>query len=483
MSRLLIVDDNPVGYEILTALLDGEGYEFIPAENGLDAIRLAGEARPDLILLDVLLPDLNGYEVCRRLRADPDLAKIPVMMITSLDDRASRLEGIRAGADDFITRPYDSAELIARVRSITRINRYRSLLEERARFEQLINLSPDGILILTGDQKIRVHNPAFREMVGISQLTVLDNCSLAGFIPEDEQAALSQAIQGVTSRRLKALRVETRLNRVDGTSFPADLSLGAIDWDGQACVQIMVHDTTARMEVEERLRVSQQTLRRLAARLNTIREEQSQIISREIHDEFGQSLTGLKMELFWLNNRLEELLPAREQARRVKEKGREMMGLVDALIQQVRRISTELRPVILDDGLVATIEWQARDFQNRYGITCVFNPSLEALDMPGDRATALFRIVQEALTNVARHAGATQVVIDLEEQGQSLRLAIRDNGRGMPTRELRSAKTLGLVGMRERALAFDGTVQITSAPGGGTTVEVMMPVQSTWEAG
>lgn len=150
-SIVLVVDDSPAGRETLQALLFSDAYNLHFAGDGLQALATAAEVHPDLILLDVMMPGIDGFEVCRRLRADPDLTHIPVIMVTALDDRTSRLQGIESGADDFISKPFDSGELRARVRTITRLNRYRRLLEERERFEWMIEHADDGYLILDAD--------------------------------------------------------------------------------------------------------------------------------------------------------------------------------------------------------------------------------------------------------------------------------------------------------------------------------------------
>jgi len=150
-SSILIVDDAPAGRETMEALLFSPAYDLHLASSGVEALAMAAELRPDLILLDVMMPGMDGFEVCRRLRADPDLAHIPIILVTALDDRPSRLQGINSGADDFVSKPFDSTELRARVRTITRLNRYRRLLEERSRFEWVVEQAEDGYLLLNGD--------------------------------------------------------------------------------------------------------------------------------------------------------------------------------------------------------------------------------------------------------------------------------------------------------------------------------------------
>lgn len=166
-STILIVDDTPEGSVILQRLLATEGYQLAFANNGPEALTKAAELRPDLILLDVMMPYMNGYEVCRRLRADPVLAKVPIILVTALDDRASRLEGLEAGADDFVTKPFDQAELMARVRTITQVNRYRDLLLERAKFEWVVESTDDGYLVINQDDLILYANPQARLYLGL----------------------------------------------------------------------------------------------------------------------------------------------------------------------------------------------------------------------------------------------------------------------------------------------------------------------------
>jgi two-component system cell cycle response regulator len=159
MNTVLIIDDEPVAREALEALLAAEGYQLEFAVDGLQGLARAAELYPDIILLDVMMPGIDGFEVCRRLRVDPVLAEVPVVMITALDDQASRLHGIEAGADDFISKPFDKSELRARVRAICRLNRYRLLLAERIRFQWIIEQSQEGYIVLNQAGKIRYANP------------------------------------------------------------------------------------------------------------------------------------------------------------------------------------------------------------------------------------------------------------------------------------------------------------------------------------
>jgi len=195
----------------------------------------------------------------------------------------------------------------------------------------------------------------------------------------------------------------------------------------------------------------------------------------------GQTLTVLKMDLAWLNKRMAEVSDS-DELQQFEEKLKELPGHVDAIIATVRKIATELRPPVLDDlGLEAAVEWQVREFEKRTGIKCQFTCSLKHIDLGADRATAMFRIFQETLTNIVRHADATQVNIHLREEGDKLVLEVQDNGRGMTGREVSGTRSLGLLGMTERATMLDGEVNIIGRQGKGTTVGVRIPLQRSGE--
>lgn len=232
-----------------------------------------------------------------------------------------------------------------------------------------------------------------------------------------------------------------------------------------------------RKQAEEQLTRSHEQLRRLAAHLESVREEERIGIAREIHDELGLALTVLKMDLVWIGKRVfsEDLTAFRTQ---LLEKIQSITKRVDDTVRSVQKISSELRPDVLDHlGLVAAIEWQARDFQTRMGlITCEFTNNPDQIPLDRDRATAMFRIFQGILTNVARHAAATRVDVRLYQAAGHVVLEVKDNGKGITEAEITSPKSLGLVGMRERVLRWGGEVRIRGVRQQGTTVTVRLPL-------
>jgi len=243
-----------------------------------------------------------------------------------------------------------------------------------------------------------------------------------------------------------------------------------------------LRDITESKNVRERLTRSLYQLRALARRLQTVREEERTGIAREVHDVLGQEMTGLKLDVQWILDRvssarsLEDVAPVRDKLTAMKQQ-------LEQVIQTIRRISTDLRPAVLDAfGLVAALEWQAADFERRAGIPCVFRSNEEDVEMDEGRATAVFRIFQEALTNVARHARATRVEAELKVQGDTLELRVSDNGIGVSREKVTASRSLGLLGMQERALMFDGHLEVEGAPGRGTTVRLIMPLKNVGPA-
>jgi len=234
-----------------------------------------------------------------------------------------------------------------------------------------------------------------------------------------------------------------------------------------------------RLRAQEALRESEAQLHSLAAHQQKVREEERIRLAREIHDELGQLLTAFKYDLSWLGNRF-AALPDETMRVRCVDRVQSMCAMVDEMVDSVRRISAELRPGMLDYlGLVPAMEWQISEFQKRVDCQCHFESRLDATDLPQDHCTAVFRIFQETLTNVARHAAASRVLVGLEESAGQLILRIEDNGRGITDEQLADPKSLGLAGMRERATVVGGEFKIAAAPGRGTVATVRIPLQHT----
>lgn len=599
-QTILVVNDAPDHLEMMRVLLEKAGYRLLTARDGRDGVSLAKTRRPDLVISDVNMPGLSGIELCRRLRAEPDTRLLPIMLVSAERlGSVNAVEGLRAGADDYLEAPYDPFHMVGKVvRLLERKQAEEALRASEARYRLMFENNPRPMWVYDSETLgFLAVNEAAVEQYGYSRAEFL-GMTIKEIRPPEEVPVLLDAVKN-RAPSLYKLGVWKHRKR-DGTLFDAEITSHAIRFEGRDAVMVLSNDVTERRGAEEKLRRSERQLaeaqrlahignwewdiptntvvwsdelyrifgfepqefratyemflerlhpddrpqviaviekaqehpgafthyhrvilpdgtvrilhnrgevlvgedgrpvrmfgteedvterrqaeeqleesnrqlRALAARLQTVREEESIHIAREIHDELGGALTGLKMDLWWIGKRLSE-----QSREAVGPKLRSALELVDETVCKVRNISMELRPSVLDDlGLSAAIEWQAREFQKRTEIRCELVSLQEDVTLSLEKSTAVFRIFQEILTNVIRHAHASLVEVSLVQRGGDLILRVSDNGDGFRVGEVGKAKSLGLLGMRERAMIFGGRVDVVGAEGRGTTVTVCIPL-------
>lgn len=258
----------------------------------------------------------------------------------------------------------------------------------------------------------------------------------------------------------------------NGEIVTAEINAVLFNCHDNPSVILTARNSASRLLVEEQFKTATEQLRNLALHIQSIREEERKTIAREIHDELGQVLTVLKIQISLLSKKL------RDDQKELKDKIATVSAVIDDTVESVQRISSKLRPDILDElGLAAAIEWQAQEFSKNTGIVCDCYLMSEDINLDHDAATAVFRIYQEALTNVARHANAGKILIKLSPTLNHIVLEITDNGKGITQNQIVNPKSFGLLGMKERALLFGGKVIIKSTMKRGTTVLVEIPVE------
>jgi len=344
MSTILIVDDEPSARETLIAMLEVTNYHLEVAKDGFQALKLLEKVKVDLILLDVMMPGMDGFEVCRRIRSTPKLAEVPILLLTALDDRASLLQGFEAGADDFLTKPIERHELTARVRTIIRLNRYRTLMEQR------------------------------------------------------------------------------------------------------------------------------ENMREMAERVVTAQEQERQRISRELHDDLGQALTTHLLALRNLQNDLGGLKET------VFEQLQVLYNQTSELVSRVRTLAHDLRPPVLDTlGLKVAMQTYCAEFSRRTQLPVIFEADQDIPVLSDVYNITLYRVLQEALTNIVKHANASQVWADLTMEDRTLNLTIQDNGQGFDVSKTHP-NGIGITGLRERMILAGGKFNISSSPVRGTIVLAQFPV-------
>ena len=363
------------------------------------------------------------------------------------------------------------AVLLSIVRDITQRRRAQRLLEEsEQRLAKMIEASPEAITIASiEDGTFILVNPAGERLSGYTREEMIGRSALAmSFYPDPEER--SRLIADLKRNEIVHGR-ELRLRRKDGKVRDALASAALIEIGGRKVVLFQAIDITERKNAEKDLREHRELLRELSAHHESVREGERAHIAREIHDEMGQALTALKMDLSVIG------LESARKAPRVAEQVRDLKQRVDGLIQMVRNVATALRPAALDLGILPGIEWLVDEFHKRNGIPCSVRVESGEVDLPEDRGIVLFRILQESLTNIARHAEARSVEILLRRDATHIRLDIKDDGKGFDTEAAGSKKTFGLLGMRERVIMLHGSLNITSLPGEGTQVSVSIPVE------
>jgi PAS domain S-box-containing protein len=330
-----------------------------------------------------------------------------------------------------------------------------------------------GVGIATIDMKGRFlgANRAFQRMTGYSERE-LTTRSVQDLTDEQDWETSRKQVTRLLKKRSGPVEVEECYRRKDGAVIRvhADLSL-VRRTDGRPHYMMeVIADINGRKEVERELEQPPNQLRALAGRLQRVREEERKRVARQIHDELGQALTSIKLDLSSL---LRGTVAGGDEQ---MTKAESLLRRLDDTVGAVHRIATDLRPGVLDDlGLAAAIEWAAREFQNHPGIQCSLNlPRAELAAYP-ERDIAVLRIFQETLTNIARHAQATQVRVRLTEKKGTLTLEVRDNGRGISPAQISDVRSLGILGMRERAALLGGDLDIQGVPRKGTTVSVRIP--------
>ena len=350
----------------------------------------------------------------------------------------------------------------------TRKNALLELHASEEKYRLFFENSLDGILLTNSKGEIYAANPSACEIFGMTEEEICTSGRKAILDESDPNWAI---FIDERSRTGKA-KAELRHYRKDGTVFLAEVaSVKFRNAVGETRTNTIIRDITERKRVEAEVQESYEQIRSLTAHLQNVREEERTHIAREIHDELGQQLTVMKMDISWMKKKI-----VAGEATAVPPKMDELMEILDGTVASVRRISTELRPSLLDDiGLIATIEWQAELFTKRTGIPVKLAIAND-LQIPDEHATGLFRIIQESLTNIVRHANASQIVIHLENNKKEFILYIEDDGAGFDMYQSTQAKTLGLLGMKERTLMMKGEFLIESKPNSGTKVKVRVPL-------
>ena len=341
-----------------------------------------------------------------------------------------------------------------------------------ARLAGLLDSAMDGIVTVDDHQRIVMYNRAAERIFGWPQTHVMGQ-SLDILLPPRFRHSHFRYLKrygesGASSRRMGADMVIYGL-RSSGEEFPMDASISQLQTSEGRLFTVILRDVTERVRAQDDLAA-------FAKQSIAIREQEKSRVARELHDELAQSLAVIKIDTMWLEANMSE--DVEDCARKVHG----MLNMIDDAVASTRRIAADLRPLVLDDlGLMPAIEWLAQGFQERWGIACELEEDQD-IEMDEPYATAVFRIVQESLVNVAKHADAKRVVVSVREVDGGVRLKVRDDGKGFDPKAPRKAASLGLAGLRERAHLLKGSVVIHSQLGQGTTIDAFIPIREGEDA-
>ena len=352
--------------------------------------------------------------------------------------------------------------------------------ESGERLRAMVNSAMDAIVTVDDEQRVVVFNPAAERMFGYRE-DEARGMSLDRFFPERLRAAHRNDVGAFcgcdVTAHMPCSGAEIVGLRADGTEFPIESTIAQVTVDGKKLFTAILRDVSARRRAENELRESHGQLRELASSLQTVREEERTSIARELHDELGQQLLRLRMDLDWLGGRIKELAPD------LHEKVTDMKQFISGTVDVLRRVTTGLRPPFFDDlGLMEAARWQLDEFAQRTGIEVKSTIDIDDTELDEHVAINVFRILQESLTNVARHAAATRANVSLARTDEGLAIVVNDNGRGAALRD-KPALGHGLVGIRERTLMLGGRMEIVSAPGEGFSLRVRIPLPTPESAG
>jgi PAS domain S-box-containing protein len=347
--------------------------------------------------------------------------------------------------------------------------------DKENRFRSLIDTAPDATIIMDENGIIRIANLQAESLFGYTKAE-LTGISVEILMPESFRKQHSshqkQILEKTNAREMEAGRELVAVKK-DGSLVPVEMSLSPFHSDEEILVTASIRDITERKNAEKELEESYKSIRRLTEYLQEVREEERTYIAREIHDELGQQLTVMMMDVAWLNKKI-----GTENVG-VSDKIKELLEMLDNTVKTVRRISTELRPSVLDDlGLVPAIEMHLKDFETRSAILTQLTVPKQDLELADPVKNTLFRIFQESLTNVARHSGAKKVVVKLEVENNIIVLIIEDNGIGFDEQKAATKRTLGVLGMKERAAVIGGEYHISGKRGKGTIIQVKVPLHN-----
>src|SRR5579871_271990 len=468
-ETILYADNTEAQLSALSRVLRNAGFQVLEARTGRQALEMSTTG-PDLIVLDVNLPDISGIEVCKRIKANETMARTPVLHVSAtLISTEARVAGLEGGADAYLSQPIEPQELIATVRALLRVRTAEEQLwKSQIQYRSFFEANPLPCFVFdTSDLRILTVNAAAVQHYGYTREGFATMLLGELLLPEEQSAflaALSENTAAMSIPRTWKHKIKS------GKLIDVEVIWAPLELNGKNVRLAIVQDITERLA----LQVAQQheEIRSLLLhRALQAQEDERRRIARELHDESGQLMTSLLVGLRSLSD-ARRLADAKEQAKRLRE-------IASEAINEIGRLARGLHSSVLDDlGIEAALRRFADEFSSAHGIQVHLDMSRARFSQfSRDDQINVYRIVQEALTNVARHAQARHVDIEFHSSATDLHVTIRDDGRGVSGMSGTSSRHLGVEGMRQRAAGLGGNLEITSPATGGTEVRLQLPSQ------
>jgi PAS domain S-box-containing protein len=496
LPNLLIVDDTIENLSLLAIIIKKFKVNLIQAISGAEALEKTAGIELALAVIDVQMPEMNGYELAAKLNEGKTDNKVPVIFLTAnYFSEIEVIKGYGSGAVDYIFKPVNSQILVSKINvfldlfnqkqiiisnniqlsrsaeDLTRTNEILKKREEKLQEEQLFTKalldSIPGIFYLYTypELKLVTWNKQHETLFGYDASEMDGRHVLEWHLPERAQAVMDSLKDVMGSGQVS---VETPLLKKDGSTIPFLLTGVKFESKGKKYLIGIGTDITKRNLAEQELKNSMEQLHQLTKHIEKVRENERIAIARDLHDDLGQSLTAVKIDLGFIKHKVLD--------EDIVSKINKVSALVGETIKTVQRITSQLRPQIIDDlGLEAAIEWHTKEFAERNGIEVLLELDAD-IAFPPDHSLTLFRIMQESLTNIARHAKATVVKIILLKNKESIQFIINDNGIGINEEEINAKNSFGIMSMKERSVSIGGSFKICNENGTGTTIIINLPL-------
>ena len=485
---ILIVDDETANLKLLEELLIREGYQVRPADLPQLAIDSALAQPPALILLDVRMPEMDGFEVCRRLKQDERTRDIPVIFVSALQDVQDKVRGFETGGIDFITKPFQEEEVLARVRTHLTLRNMQLNLEEMVakrtaeaiergeRFRATFEQAAVGVAHVSPDGKFLRLNQKFCDIIGYTHEELIDLTFQDITHPDDLDTDL-EYVRQVLEGEIENYSMDKRYYRKDGSIVWTNLTVSlvtAIDDNPKYFVSV-IKDITERKQAEQKILEYQQRLKALASQLTIAEETERRRIAADLHDHVGQTLALIRLQIASVR----ELNSDPDQ----NEMLNEISESLRQTVQETRDLIYDLSPPQLNEiGLSAAIlEWLEEHVEKRYEIKteCISNGPEQQLDK--NLRSILFRNTRELVFNVIKHSHATQVKIRVLQDHNHMEILVKDNGIGFDagavSLSLNGESSFGLFSIKERMADMGGSLEIVSEPGQGTKAIMHVPLE------